>query len=62
MSEQTPGPVDLRTPAAKFKASVGGVVGEPLKVFLRVKPTDESNACFSITSDGKTLTANAPEV
>jgi hypothetical protein len=64
IAEQTPGPVDLRTPAvaSKFKSVAGApsAVGEPLKVFLRVKPVDEANACFAITPDGKTLTANAP--
>ncbi len=67
MAEQTPGPVDLRTPlVAKVGSKAKETCGAPLKVFVRVKPApkDESDAspCFVIAADQKTLTATAPEV
>lgn len=65
MAEQTPGPVDLRTPLVAKVGKAKETCGAPLKVFVRVKPVpkDEVDApCFAIAADQKTLTATAPEV
>jgi hypothetical protein len=62
LSEQTPGPVDLRTPfVARSAVGAPSATSSPLRVFVRVKPTDDA-PCFVVAADHKTLTATAPDV
>jgi hypothetical protein len=46
---------------ARSAAGAPSAASSPLRVFVRVKPTDDA-PCFVVAADHKTLTATAPEV